>query len=138
MKKLKGILGAVLLTTAMGTSVYANGNVEEFVGGSSSTATLTVSSGQGWVRYTNIYSGKQTTSTAWTVNVLEKSMVSSPQSILMNSNDEFRSNTLTLNGTGEFVGGGNTGDVGYNYYIGLNPSLAQIGTDTIRLNFNAN
>lgn len=68
--------------------------------------TASVSSGQGFGRYSGIVSTKETTSQSWDLNVTNKTMWSNPHIKLVNSNGASRSNELR--GTvGTQVGSGN-------------------------------
>ena len=108
----------------------------------SKVATFSLNSGQNWTRYAtngqSVSSYKSTNQTYYYVDTYTKSMWTSPTFRLVNSDNEVRSWTVSVAGDNQrAIGHGNTGTVGYNYYASLKPAWNQIGTDTIKLDFDA-
>lgn len=81
---------------------------------------------------------KQTNNKNWDLHTVSKTMWTRPEARMVNSGRSVRSNSVVTATTGRTVtGSGNTGEIGYNYYVEVRPAALQVGTDTIRLQFKA-
>lgn len=83
-------------------------------------------------------STKTTTSSKFSVYASAKTMWTTPSLRLVNSQGAVRSSYRSIPNTGvTYTGTNNTGKPGYYYYAQVKPAVTQIGTDSIKLKFNA-
>ena len=96
------------------------------------TVTVTVTDTDAFQK-TPMYGTKDSNSTEWHLQVDGKTMWSSPTARLVNSNNEVRSETVTISDeTGTFTGNLYAkATIGYWYYLSVKPSAFQAGSDTI-------
>lgn len=102
--------------------------------------TYELKSSDGWKRTTtqNEWMGNQKDSDKeiYDVYTVTKTMWSSPEFRVVNSENAVVSNTVTTASKGRYVtGDGNTGSKGYAYYGSVKPAWNQTGTDRIKLQF---
>lgn len=127
-------LRTLMLVTAM-VSMFS---VTAFATSYGASATMSVAAGGGWQSdhsimdtkaYADVSTGK--------INVTKETMWSTPTGKIVNSNDETRSSTASLPGSGTFtVTLYNSCKKGYHYYLAVKPSAYQSGTDNITARIN--
>lgn len=129
---------AVILTViiAMSVLVVASFAAETW----SNPGTYQLTKGEGWKRNTTtgvyLVNTKTTDSPRFDVYTISLTMWNNPSFRLVNSNNEVRSDSITIANEGrQKDGGGNTGEKGYDYYASLKPNFLQTKTDTARIQF---